>query len=77
MKGGLRHLSFYKFNNIPQQIKAFENKWVALVDDAAVASGDSLAEVIGNAEKTAISYTLYTTHSEPNTDRMAGGPFET
>jgi adenine/guanine phosphoribosyltransferase-like PRPP-binding protein len=45
-------------NNSPQEhdsfleaIKPYENKWVALVDDNVVASGDSAKEVQRNAEK--------------------------
>jgi hypothetical protein len=36
--------------NFLDQLKPFENKWVAFVDDKLIASGDTVAEVKRNAD---------------------------
>jgi hypothetical protein len=38
-------------NNFIEEIKPYENKWVALVGDKVVASGDSSQEVAEKAEQ--------------------------
>jgi hypothetical protein len=43
-----------------EQLKPFENKWVAFADDELIASGETVAEVKRNADATgAKEYSFY------------------
>ena len=41
-----------KSNNLIEVLKPFENRWVALVDDHVIASGETVFEVKEKADKT-------------------------
>jgi hypothetical protein len=47
-----------------EELRPYENKWVALVDDKVVASGDSPDEVAEKAERQ--GYTEYVFHLVPS-----------